>query len=404
MTPLRRPSDREAPRLLAPDTGRPLYPRSPATPDLWTDGTGHWPVVDGIPFLRTGRDLLRDAVIQALEVGDRRHALALLLRDQDDHARLSPPSLDDAAAVVAGVEEGRMGLREAMDRLRFGPVAAYFAYRQSAPTFLSALGLLAQHWDTPPCLVEVACGIGQVLREVTLRGTPGVGVDVVFAKLWLARHFIVPRAQLVCADVAATGLPLSCVEGATVLCHDAFYFLPDKAGVLLEMRRVAGATGRVLVGHAHNRRVDQRGVGGTPLSPEEYAALLPHAACYDDAAFVTGFLEQRPVPAAPPAALEHAEALSFACPATPGRRAIDFGAPLPHARLRPNPLLTTRDGLLGPAWPTPGLALEYAHADYLRGEDADDTALFASACRGAMPDERPFLLRRRWLLDLPERW
>ncbi|RKH10548.1 methyltransferase domain-containing protein [Corallococcus sp. CA047B] len=404
MNLLRRSSDAVAPRLLSPDTGRPLSPRTPATPDLWTDGTGHWPVVEGIPFLRTGRDALRDAVVQALEQGDRRHAVALLLRDQDDHARTPPPSLDEAAAVVAGVEDGTMGLREAMDRLCFGPVAAYFAHRQSAPTFLSALGLLAQHWDAPPRVVEVACGIGQVLREVTLRGTPGVGLDVVFARLWLARHFIVPDALLVCVDVAASGLPLSCVEGATVLCHDAFYFLPDKEGVLLEMRRVAGDTGRVLVGHAHNRRVDQRGVGGTPLSPEEYARLLPQAACYDDAAFVTGFLEQRPVPAATPEELRHAEALCFAWPADPARRAIDFGAPAPDVRLRPNPLLTTRDGLLSPAWPTPGLALEYANAHYLRGDSADDTAFFTRATRGAMPDERPVLLRRRWLLDLPERW
>ncbi|RYZ34838.1 MAG: methyltransferase domain-containing protein [Myxococcaceae bacterium] len=404
MNQLRRTPDAAAPRLLAPDTGRPLYPRDPATPDLWTDGIGHWPVVEGIPFLRAGRDLLRDSVIQALEQGERRRAIALLLRDQDDHARIPPPSVEEALAVVAGVEDGTMGLRQAMDRLCFGPVSAYFAHRQSAPTFLSALGLLAQHWDAPPRVVEVACGIGQVLREVMLRGTPGMGVDVVFAKLWLARHFIVPEAWLVCADVAASGLPLSCVEGATVLCHDAFYFLPDKAGVLLEMRRVAGETGRVLVGHAHNRRVDQRGVGGSPLSPEEYAALLPQAACYDDAAFVTGFLEQHPVPASAPESLRHAEALSFAWPGGPALRAIDFGAPAPGVRLRPNPLLSVRDGLLSPAWPTPGLALEYANAPYLRGDGADDTALFTRATRGAMPDERPVLLRRRWLLDLPERW
>ncbi|MCK8500296.1 class I SAM-dependent methyltransferase [Myxococcus fulvus] len=389
----------------------PPHPRHPLTglpltrvsPELWSDGATRWPVVDGIPFLRTGREALREAVVSALERGDRRHARALLLRDQDDHARLPPPPLSATAAVVAGVEAGTMGLREAMEHLGFGPVASYFAHRQSAPTFLSALGLLAQHWDAPPCVVELACGLGQVLREVSLRGTPVVGVDVVFAKLWLARHFIVPQAVLLCADAAAD-LPIAPLEGATVLCHDALYFLPDKARALAELRRVAGPSGRVLVGHAHNRHVDQRGVGGTPLDPAGYAALMPGAACYDDAGFVTRFLDGGAVPDTPLPQLERAEALSFAWPPTPGRRSIDFGVAVPGARLGPNPLLEARDGRVRPAWPTPGLAAEYASAHYLCSDAPEDAALLRRAATDATPEQRAALVRRRWLLNLPERW
>ncbi|RKG70733.1 methyltransferase domain-containing protein [Corallococcus sp. CA054B] len=385
------------PGLRHPFTGLPL---KPVTPELWTDGATRWPVVDGIPYLRTGREALREAVVSALERGDRLHAKALLLRDQDDHARLPPPPLAETTRLVEGVESRALGLRDALEQLRFGPVAHYFAHRQSAPTFLSALGLLSQHWDAPPCVVEVACGIGQVLHEVSVRGTPVLGVDVVFSKLWLARHFIVPDAMLLCADASAGHLPFAPLEGATVMCHDALYFLPDKARVLGELRRVAGSTGRVLVGHAHNRKVDQRGVGGTPLSPDEYAALMPGAACYDDAAFVTCFLEGTRVPATAPGQLDAAEALAFAWPGGPGRRAIDFGVPVPGARLRPNPLLEVRDGRVHPAWPTQGLAAEYATAHYLRG----DAALLQQATARGADESRVRLARRRWLLNLPERW
>ena len=81
------------------------------------------------------------------------------------------------------------------------------ADRWSAPTFLSALGLLEMHWTDPPLVLELACGIGQILREVAGHGVAVAGIDVVFSKLWLARHFVVPDAPLVCADVTA-GLPL----------------------------------------------------------------------------------------------------------------------------------------------------------------------------------------------------
>ncbi len=47
-----------------------------------SDGAGeHWPVVDGIAYLRTGREaLVRDA-LAALDDGDREGALVLLLAD-----------------------------------------------------------------------------------------------------------------------------------------------------------------------------------------------------------------------------------------------------------------------------------------------------------------------------------
>ena len=134
-----------------------------------------------------------------------------------------------------------LSLRQAMERLNFGPVAHYFAHRWSAPTFLSALGLLETHWTDPPLVLELACGIGQILREVAGHGIAVAGIDVVFSKLWLARHFVVPDAPLVCADVTA-GLPLELPKGSTILCHDAFYFMPEQERIAESLMAAAGRT------------------------------------------------------------------------------------------------------------------------------------------------------------------
>ncbi|WP_228557095.1 MATE family efflux transporter [Myxococcus sp. AB025B] len=221
-------------------------------------------------------------------------------------------------------------------------------------------------------------------------------VNIVLAPLFIFGLGPVPALGVTGAAVATT------VGRASGVLYQVYRLLQGRGR--LELRRVAGPSGRVLVGHAHNRHVDQRGVGGTPLDPAGYAALMPGAACYDDAGFVTRFLDGGAVPDTPLPQLERAEALSFAWPPTPGRRSIDFGVAVPGARLSPNPLLEAHDGRVRPAWPTPGLAAEYVSAHYLCSDAPEDAALLRRAATDATPEQRAALVRRRWLLNLPERW
>lgn len=346
-----------------------------------------WPVVAGIPYLRTNRDVLVADTLHLLDEGRETDALALLLGDQDDWARTPPPSMDERLAVIRGDDSFRV----AMDRLAFGGVGTYFAHRWSDPTFLSGLALAEAHWTDPASVFELACGAGHFLREFA-RFCPDVtGGDVVFAKLWLARRYVAPTAKLICFDAAAPW-PLPDRAAELLFCHDAFYFLPQKPHVAAEMRRVS--SGPVLVGHAHNALVDNLS-SGAPLAPAQYADLFAPARLYDDAALTGALLGGIAPQAEPDHALGLAAAVSIALNAPPSRP-VTGGLAMPAAgtALRRNPLY---DGDLI-AWPSDRYQAEYSRlASY---PDRVEGPLHAVAGDPAL--ER--LVRRRVLVDLPPQW
>ncbi len=374
--------------LHSPATGRPLLLDGPHS---IAAGNERWPVLEGIPFLRADRRVLADAALAALDAGDAETALVLLLGDQDNWARTPPPTEDARRAVVR--DAARLTFRDAMDRLAFGAVGTYFAHRWSDPTFLSGLALAEAHWQAPGRVFELACGAGHYLREFA-RAAPWVcGADIVFAKLWLARRYVAPAAQLVCFDAAAPW-PLADASADLVFCHDAFYFLPDKPHVAAEMLRVAG-DGRVLVGHAHNALVDNLS-SGSPLPPAEYAALFGTPLLYDDRELTAALVEGRaPVPGTADG-IAGAPAVAMATGAG-GPRPVLGGLAVPPAgtRLRRNPLYAGTEI----RWPSERYEREYGPlATYPMHADGPEQAI-----AGADP-ATDGLARRRVLLDLPAGW
>ncbi|MBC7373780.1 MAG: methyltransferase domain-containing protein [Frankiales bacterium] len=332
------------------------------------------PVVDGIPYARVGREALAASVQARLDAGDVDGARVLLLGDGDDWWSSPPPPPEQLAQVV-----GAASLREAMALLGLGRVGDYFAHRWSDPTYLSGLALLQQHWPGDRPVVEIACGAGHFLRELVRRGvTDVVGVDVVWAKLWLAQRFVCPEARYVCADV--TALPsLDVPTPAYVLMHDALYFVADKAAAARGMRALAGPGGTIVVGHAHV--TDQHGL---PLPAEGWAELLQADVLYDDDELTTALLAGRPPVSSRAQDLAGSEALAAVSGALLTPCPADLGEPLGPLRL--NPLYV--DGAL--TWPSDRYAQEYgprSHYLPLRAEPLPSDAA-----------------RRRVLLDLPERW
>lgn len=376
--------------LLSPTNGKPL---ERIDEHSLSDGEIRWPLVEGIAWLRSGKEELRQRTIDALDAGEVEEATAGLLADQDAWARTPAPPIDVCRRTVAEVTADDLSLRSAMAALAFGPVGDYFAYRWSDPTFLSGLALLGRHWPADGPILELGCGIGHYLQALRQAGREVVGGDVVFAKLWLARRYVVPDATLVCFD-AGYDFPLPSASVGGAFCHDAFYFLPEKQHVAHEMRRVAGDEGTVLVGHAHNSMVDNLSAGD-PRTPAQYAEFIDATSLYDDDDLTASFLTGMPAIGRTADELSDAPAVAVvAGAARPGP--TSFGMPAIGALLRRNPLLDQRGRVV---WPSNRYEQEYAsRSSYLT---SPPPALPISAKYTA---ELEPVVRRRLLLALPEQW
>ena len=377
--------------LVSPLTGASLRP---AGPNLLVEPDGRrWPVLDGIAFLRIGREELIARALAQIDAGACEAALATLLADQDDWWNGPKPDERDLVAVLAGRE--MLSLRTAMDRLCYGRVGDYFAHRWSDPTFLAGLALLEAYWKPTATAFELACGIGHYLRELMRRGVAATGVDVVFSKLWLARHWVLgPEARLICCDATAPW-PLADETFDLVFCHDAFYFLAPKEVILARLRALAAPTGRLALSHVHNAEANNMSAGQAVMAVD-MAAYFPNGTFYDDAELTRSLIEARAPHAAPLDTLRHVEA--FACedrPSLPPRAVIGgLAMPAAAAPLQINPLYGARIDGLSISWPSARYQAEYARGATYPLELA------------AIPDGagREAAARRRVLVDLPERW
>lgn len=276
--------------LISPVSGRALYADRPHS---MSDGVGErWPVVDGIPYLRTDSEGLVAVALDHLDANCPEDALVALLTDQD--AWWTGPATDLRELKRLVREREILSLRDAMALLRMGPVADYFAYRWSDPTYLAGLALLEAHWNDPRTAFELACGIGHYLRELSARGVACTGADVVFSKCWLAKHWVAPNADFVVFDAAAPW-PIAGAAFDLVMCHDAFHFLPEQAANADRLRVAAAPGGVLAVSHLHNDGF-RDGAMGPAKTATEWAVLFPTAAVYDDADLL-GALMDRAAPA-----------------------------------------------------------------------------------------------------------
>lgn len=371
--------------LVSPLSGLPLREERSG---ILTAGSERWPVLDGIPYLRTGRDALVSAMLAALDAGDPEDALVLALADQDAWWDGPAPSESDRRRLVR--ERDTLSLRQAMDLLALGRVADYFAHRWSDPTYLAGLALLDAHWAAPSTAFELACGIGHYLRDLSGRGVTVAGGDVAFCKLWLCRHWVCPEAALVCFD-AASPWPIAGRRYDLGLCHDGLYFLEPKRRILDALRVLVRPGGVLAIAHVHNREADNLSAG-LGVTAAEIRAWCPDAAVYDDAELTRAAIDGRRPDARSPADLGPVEAFSLAegGAGRPGESGLL--RPREAARLRLNPLYREAAGEAVIAWPTDRYRREYEPRATYRPRLAPPLA------------PTPERVRRREFLDLPERW
>ena len=380
---------RALPALRSPTSGLPLRAQGP---HALVDGAGgRWPVVEGIAYLRAGSQPLAAAALEWLDAGDAEGALALLLAENDRWWDEPPPPEPELRRLVR--EADGLSLREAMARLGWGRVADYFAHRWSDPTFLAGLALADAHWSAPRTAFELCCGVGHHLRALQGAGVAATGGDVVFAKLWVARRWVVgDAAALVCFDAEAPW-PLAGPYDL-VACHDAFYFLADKAAAAGRLRGLTAPGGTLLVSHVHNRGWSNFSAGAA-VDADALAALFPGALAYADEALTEAAVRGEAPAPQPLAALGATEAFSVVeGGAWPPRVATGpLSRPPAGAPLRRNPLVA-QDGSV--RWPSDRYRDEYGpRATYGR---------LPAPARAAMGAATAELAARRELVDLPERW
>ncbi len=343
-----------------------------------------WPMIDGIAYLRLGREALVRAALEAIDAGDVVGAAALLLQDRAEADSGAPASLDALRALV--VRRDTLSLREAMRGLGFAAEAEYFAHRWSDPTFLSGLALAEAHWPLPVRVLDVGCGIGQFLRVAEHHAAAVCGADLVFAHLWLARHFVVSAASLVCFD-AAQPWPMQDDSADLVLLQDVLHLVEDRGAVAAEARRVAGAEAILC---------DQL------RSLDDAAAFGPYAV-YDDAELTAALVGRRLPRVGPPmrpvgAGIAIAAGSAAEAPARPVLGMLS--TPVRGTALRRNPLYCEEDdGSCVLRFPS------QAYADVVERLATYPARVTARnrVIAGADPSDDALIRRRVWL-DLPARW
>lgn len=363
---------------VSPITGRGLEPDSPHS---LSDGSGErWPVLDGIPYLRTGRERLVADALDRLDNGHEDLALTALLADQDPWFEGQSP--DPAALQLLIQHRHELTLREAMALLSFGPVADYFAHRWSDPTYLAGIALIEAHRGEAATAFELAAGIGHYARDLARVGIAALCADIVFAKCWLAKHWIAPHADYLVFD-AKDRWPIEGRQFDLVHCQDAFYFLPDQPAVAERLRAAVTPEGVLAVGHLHNADV-AGGAFGPARSGKEWRDLFPDARVYDERALRDALLTGQAPEVTDLSCDPEIEAWAIV---EGGKEpaALSGGLAVPDkaAHLQPNPLI----GKDGPAWPSQRYAEEYGA-----------TATWVNPGTGVAPE------RDRRVLDLPERW
>jgi len=225
-----------------------------------------YPVVAGIPYLRTGQTAR--TVLGLLDGGHKDQALQLLLG----------LGTDGATQIEAlKLNNQQFTYRTCLKLLSPNPEGAYFLYRFSDPTFLVTDGLLRaiapKHIGLGPIL-DLGGGSGHLARTITTlsAGQPVWLADLEFWKLWLARQFVAPECHVVCCD-AAQPLPFARGSFSLALSSDAFNYIWPRRSLVGEMRRLVGPEGIVMATHLHNALCENCSEGAH-LDPEGWRALF----------------------------------------------------------------------------------------------------------------------------------
>ena len=246
-----------------------------------------YPVVAGIPFLRTGQ--IAQTALRLVDSGKRDEPLATLLGLNEERM--------DRFKALRG-EQG-FSYQTCLKFLSPTPEGTYFLYRFSDPTFLVSEALLrslcqSNAWK-PGRVLDLCGGSGHLARTLCeLSETVWLG-DLEFWKLWLAREFVAPKSEPVCCD-ASQPLPFARESFSVCVCSDAFPFIWTRRALAGEMRRLVGHEGIVLATQLHKAPCENASEG-SPLEPAGWRELFEEvpARLFKESTVLDAIVEARAV-------------------------------------------------------------------------------------------------------------
>lgn len=372
-----------------------------------------FPVVAGIPVLH----------LEPVAATARRH----VDRGEPEEALIALFEIDDeerAAAFKRAIASQASTYRDLVEILGPNFEGGYFLYRFSDPTYVVAQSIVraiaavviqdrgSERAAPPPRAIDVCGGSGHLTRTLAEHTPEPVLADLHFSKLWLAKRFTAPTCQPVCCDGNAP-LPFAANAFRIAVCSDAFHYIWTKRLLASEMMRLVGGDGVVALTHVHNERRWSPSPG-MPLPPEGYAGLFADlgARVYSERRLLEGIVGDQDVDLE---RLDAASALDVdpAVTVIATRRRDVFArhrAAVPsRGPLHLNPLYVVEPAgggvLCRLRFPSADYADEYGDCrQYLPDEITIASGLLAAVRAGHVPAEAVELVRRRVLLELPDRY
>lgn len=273
---------------------------------LMACGCRRYPVVEGIPIIKTGvvgsDGETCDDIVRLIEQRRHRDALLGVLVPPPPAAPALAPAWLRHAPPVKGLWRLTHSLhtrrlprwrRQMIARLLTPSLTAqdffdlyfrrsgnrkegynYFLFRHGMPRHLVALSMMTLVPAGKGPALDLACGFGHLTRSLVRHNRPGmtIGVDRVFFCLYVAARLIAPDGRYVCTDLEQT-LPFDTGIFTTILCSDAFHYFRAKAELVQAMVRSLVPDGVLLITSMRNSAVPQLH-SCLSLSPRGYAALV----------------------------------------------------------------------------------------------------------------------------------
>jgi uncharacterized protein YbaR (Trm112 family)/ubiquinone/menaquinone biosynthesis C-methylase UbiE len=148
----------------------------------------------------------------------------------------------------------------------------YFFYKFGQPRFLTTLGT-ASIFDSQKPLLDIACGQGHLLHFLTQKNTGrmSIGIDRNFFQLVLAKRYIAPEGQYICAE-ADEKLPFRKDTFAGIICSDAFHYFPHKISCIQNLKEIMQDNGTIILNRVGNQYVSPN--EGMELTPDGYLNLF----------------------------------------------------------------------------------------------------------------------------------